>query len=355
MAGPAQAVAPTRPRREGQPRARTGHFQLTNLAARVRRFVGRHGCGRPAPASSWPSRAAATRWRCCPPAGRARRAPATSCWPALAHLNHQLRDDAARDEAFCRRWPSAWACRSTVARADVAALAATARSLARSGRPPARATPSSTTCAPRPRRRGRGRGAHPRRSGRDRAAAAAARRRHARPARRAAVARRASCGRCSTCGRAELRAYLAARGAAWVEDETNADLGDPPQPHPPRPAAAAGPRLPARRVAAAGAHGRARRTTTTPTSSAVADTAAAACHVARTAGPLPRRRRRCWRCRRLSAVGWCGARSRPAGAARGVRLADVERVLALCAALRRRLQCRWPACAWNVFPLMLSY
>ena len=127
--------------------------------------------------------------------------------------------------------------------------------------------------------------------------------------------------------------------------------GHPPQPDPPRPAAAACPRLPARRRAGSWPG----RPTLAHDDDAYLDR---------------RGRHRRGRGRRPKGSGGCcstrAALARPAGGSRppggadrrsrrpappaAVRLADVDRVLAACAGPRGRPAARSPGSAWNVFP-----
>ena len=198
LAGHAKAVTPTRRqarRRAAVDRLSTGssHDQSRRAGSPVRRAA--NGCGRPAPASSPRYPAAAIRWRWCYLLLRARRGR-----PRRAGRPRPPQSSAA---------PRRGAGRSVLPRAGRRGRRAVRRrARRRRGRgrhrrarrrrwPPAQVRyaffEQVRTAA---RRRGRGGRAHPRRSGRDGAAAPAARRRHARAARRAAVARPAWCGRC---------------------------------------------------------------------------------------------------------------------------------------------------------------
>jgi tRNA(Ile)-lysidine synthase len=193
---------------------------LTNLAARVRRFVERH--------ELWPhgarvvaavsgggdSVALVHLLRELETAGHVVLA-------GVAHLNHQLRPEAGSDEAFCRALAGAAGVPCDVARADVGVAAAAARvSVEVAGRDARYAFFEDVRVA---------RGAH---------AVAVA---HTRDDQaetvllrllrgtgthglRGALASRGGVVRpLLTCGRDELRAYLAARGVAWLEDTTNTD------------------------------------------------------------------------------------------------------------------------------------
>ena len=288
-----------------------GTLPMTNLAARVRRFVGRQrlwtpGAGVVAAVSGGGDSVALLRISCAnspPPAtcpARRRRPPQP---PAARQTPTVTRRSAAR-------WPLESGVPFDVARVDVAAAAATARCSPGSGgaRRPLRVLRAGA----RPRRCGRrrGGGAHPRRPGRDRAAAPAARHRHPRAARRRCRARGGVVRPLLDCGRDELRAYLGPAARAWVEDETNADtaslrnrirhdllprLARDYQPGCARASWPARPKL---------AHDDDAYLT------AAADTAAAEVTSQGTGGWRLDAGCACWPAGRLSAAAWCGARSR---------------------------------------------
>jgi len=144
---------------------------------------------------------------------------------ALAHMNHQLRETAARDEEFCRALASRLALPILVTHADVKALAAenghSIEDAARRARYAFFADAASQVNADRIAvghtiddqaetfvlKLARGAGAT------GLGAIYPVRDRIVRPLLETT--------------RVELRDYLTARGEGWVEDETNADLGNP--------------------------------------------------------------------------------------------------------------------------------
>ncbi len=272
---------------------------------------------------------------------------------AVAHLNHQLRAHAGRDEAFCRALAARLGVPFLVERADVAGLARAMALLGRSG--------GATRALRLPRSGARGlwraphrRGPHPRRSGRDGAVASRARGGHPRAC--AGRCRRGarSCVRLLDCSRDELRRLPHRAGGAV------AGRRDQRRPR-------------AIRATACGTN---------------------CCHCSRSA--IARRWRGCWpvpptlpptttHC----SSSWPTRRSRPslatapggmrldvaalaalplalqrrlarralvlAGAARAPGHGDIERLLDGLRTRRDRRRPKPPACAWNVFPRMLSY
>ena len=193
---------------------------MTNLAARVRRFVERHelwprGARVVAAVSGGGDSVALVHLL------RELETGGHVVLAGVAHLNHQLRPEAGSDEAFCRTLASAAGVPFDVARANVGVAATAARvSVEVAGRDARYAFFEDVRVA---------RGAH---------AVAVA---HTRDDQaetvllrllrgagthglRGALASRGGVVRpLLTCGRDELRAYLAARGVAWLEDATNAD------------------------------------------------------------------------------------------------------------------------------------
>jgi tRNA(Ile)-lysidine synthase len=193
---------------------------LTNLAARVRRFVEHRqlwprGARIVAAVSGGGDSVALVHLL------RELEADGHVVLAGVAHLNHRLRPDASRDEAFCRGLADAAAVPCDVGHADVAAAAASARvsvevagrdaryaffedvRVARAGHAVAVAHTRDDQAETVLLRLLRGAGTH---------------------GLRGALASRGGVVRpLLTCGRDELRGYLAARGAAWLEDATNAD------------------------------------------------------------------------------------------------------------------------------------
>jgi tRNA(Ile)-lysidine synthase len=139
----------------------------------------------------------------------------------LAHLNHQLRAEADDDEAFCRALAAAAGVPCDVAHVDVAAAATDARaSIEVAGRDAryafferVRAAREAHAVAV----------AHTRDDQAETVLLRLLRGAGTRGLRGALPARGGIVRPLLECGRAELRAYLAARGADWRDDATNAD------------------------------------------------------------------------------------------------------------------------------------
>jgi tRNA(Ile)-lysidine synthase len=193
---------------------------VTNLAARVRRFVERQ--------QLWPPGA---RVVAAVSGGgdsvalfhllRELAASGHVVLAALAHLNHQLRPEAERDEAFCRALADAAGVPCDVARVAVAAAAAAGRqSVEVAGRDAryaffeqVRASRAAHAVAV----------AHTRDDQAETVLLRLLRGAGTRGLRGALPARGGIVRPLLSCGRDDLRAHLAARGAAWLEDATNAD------------------------------------------------------------------------------------------------------------------------------------
>ncbi len=193
---------------------------MTNLAARVRRFVEPHQLWPPgarvvaAVSGGGDSVALVHLLRELEGGGHLVLA-------GLAHLNHRLRPEADDDEAFCRALAAAAGVSCDVAHVDVAAAAAAARvSVEVAGREAryaffervrlARAAHAVAV-------------AHTRDDQAETVLLRLLRGAGTRGLRGALPSRGGIVRPLLTCGRDELRAYLAARGAAWREDATNAD------------------------------------------------------------------------------------------------------------------------------------
>ncbi len=269
----------------------------------------------------------------------------------LAHLNHQLRPDAARDEEFCHALAGAVGVPFDAARVDVAAVAATARS---SPEVAARQVRYAFFDEVRTRRAAAAVAvAHTRDDQAETVLLRLLRGAGTRGLRGALPSRGGVVRPLLTCGRDELRAYLRARGAAWVEDETNADtailrnrIRHDLLPRLVRDYQPGAPRILARTAELAHDDD--------AYLSAVADTAAAAVTSKKTGGVC------------LDVPGGAGvaAGNRPAGRAahargggRGARRAARRRRPDLRVVPDRAggSAYRWRASAWNVFPLTLSY
>lgn len=193
---------------------------MTNLAARVRGFVGRQQLWPPgarvvAAVSGGGDSVALVHLL------RELEAGGHLVLAGLAHLNHRLRAEADDDEAFCRALAASAGVPCDVAHVDVAAAAAAVRAsvevagrdaryaffeqvrIARAAHAVAVAHTRDDQAETVLLRLLRGAGTHGLRG--------------ALPARGGIVRP------LLTCGRDELRSYLAARGAVWREDATNAD------------------------------------------------------------------------------------------------------------------------------------
>ncbi|HUU34589.1 MAG TPA: tRNA lysidine(34) synthetase TilS, partial [Vicinamibacterales bacterium] len=195
-----------------------------NIAARVRRYVDRHqlwlGGGRVVAAVSGGSDSVSLLWilKDLHDAGAVSLA-------GVAHLNHQLRTDAAKDEAFCRALAERAGTPFVAARSDIAALAREWRcSVEVAAR---RARYSFLEQARRAYRAEHIAVAHTRDDQAETVVMRLLRGTGTRGLRGALPARGHVVRPLLDCSRAELRSFLAARGEAWVEDETNADLGHP--------------------------------------------------------------------------------------------------------------------------------
>jgi tRNA(Ile)-lysidine synthase len=193
---------------------------LTNLAARVRRFVERQ--------QLWPPGA---RVVAAVSGGgdsvalfhllRELAAGGHVVLAGVAHLNHQLRPEAERDEGFCRALADAAGVPCDIGRVDVAALAAARRqSVEVAGRDAryafferVRVSRAAHAVAV----------AHTRDDQAETVLMRLLRGTGTRGLRGALPSRGGMVRPLLSCGRDELRAYLAARGAAWLEDATNAD------------------------------------------------------------------------------------------------------------------------------------
>jgi len=304
---------------------------MTNLAARVRRFAAREGLWSPgarvvvAVSGGGDSVALVHLLTELAAAG-------DLVLAGLVHLNHQLRPTADRDEALCRALADSCGVPIDAARRDVAAAARAGR---RSPEVAARDLRYALFEDARVRRTAevvavahtrddqaetvllrllRGTGPHGLRGMRPR------RDRIARPL--------------LGCGRDELRRYLAARGASWSEDETNADPAIPRNrirhellPRLTRDYQPATARVLARLADLAAADDE--------VLAAAADTAAARLSSNETGG---------WRLDTVALAAVPPAIAHRvvrgllerAGAARAVRVADVDRVLAACRAAQAR-------------------
>jgi tRNA(Ile)-lysidine synthase len=193
---------------------------LTNLAARVRRFAERQqlwprGARVVAAVSGGGDSVALVHLL------RELEASGQVVLVGLAHLNHQLRPEADRDEAFCRTLARDAGVPCDVARVDVGGAAAAARvSVEVAGRDARYAFFEEVRVS---------RGAHTvavAHTRDDQAETVLLRllRGAGTHGLRGALASRGGIVRpLLSCGRDELRGYLAARGLAWLEDTTNAD------------------------------------------------------------------------------------------------------------------------------------
>ena len=223
---------------------------VTNLAAQVRRSVERQQLWPPGARVVAAVSGGADSVALAAPAARARGRRRPRCWPALAHLNHQLR--APRPTATRRSAARSRARLGVPLRRRPRGRRGRWRAAARRRSRWRRAAPATRSSS----RRASARAAHAvavahtaRRSGRDGAAAAAARRRHPRAARR-------SCRRAARIVRPLLdvrarraAADLAARGESWRRGRDQRRPRASAQPHPPRAAAAAGRATTSRAVA----------------------------------------------------------------------------------------------------------
>jgi tRNA(Ile)-lysidine synthase len=193
---------------------------LTNLAARVRRFVERQQLWPPgarivAAVSGGGDSVALVHLL------RELAAGGHLVLAGIAHLNHRLRPEADHDEAFCRALAAAAGVLCDVTHVDVAAAAGAARvSVEVAGRHAryaffarvreARAAHAVAV-------------AHTRDDQAETVLLRLLRGAGTRGLRGALPSRGGIVRPLLTCGRDELRAYLAARGACWREDATNAD------------------------------------------------------------------------------------------------------------------------------------
>ena len=197
---------------------------MTDIAARVRRYVDRHQLwltgGRVLAAVSGGSDSVSLLWIL-----RELQDAGAVALTGVAHLNHQLRAHADRDEEFCRALAGRLAVPLVVGRVDVAALARAGRCsievAARRARyaflDEVRVATSSDHVAV----------AHTRDDQAETVLMRLVRGAGTRGLRGVLPARGAVVRPLLDCGRDELRQFLAARSQTWVEDETNADLSHP--------------------------------------------------------------------------------------------------------------------------------
>lgn len=197
---------------------------MTDIAARVRRYVDRHQLwltgGRVVAALSGGSDSVSMLWIL-----RELQDAGAVALTAVAHLNHQLRDHALRDEDFCRALAERMAVPLVVERVDVAALArawhcsieVAARRARYAFLEEARVASRADHVAV----------AHTRDDQAETVLMRVVRGAGTRGLRGVLPVRGAVVRPLLDCGRDELRRFLAARGEPWVEDETNADLSHP--------------------------------------------------------------------------------------------------------------------------------
>ena len=197
---------------------------MTDIAARVRRYVDRHQLwlaeGRVLVAVSGGSDSVALLWILL----ELHESGAVAL-AGLAHLNHQLRASAARDEAFCRALAERVGVPLVAEHMDVAALARDWRCstevAARRARyaflEGARVTCGAMHIAV----------AHTRDDQAETVLMRLMRGTGTRGLRGVLPARGSVVRPLLDCSRDQLRQFLTARGETWVEDETNADLSHP--------------------------------------------------------------------------------------------------------------------------------
>ncbi len=195
-----------------------------NIAARVRRYVDRHqlwsGGGRVVAAVSGGSDSVSLVWIL-----KDLHDQGAVSLAAIAHLNHQLRADAARDESFCRALAERIGVPFAADRIDVAARArawsCSVEVAARRARyqflEEARCVHGADHIAV----------AHTRDDQAETVVMRLLRGTGTRGLRGALPARGRVVRPLLDCSRGELRRFLTGRGETWVEDETNADLGNP--------------------------------------------------------------------------------------------------------------------------------
>ena len=197
---------------------------MTDIAARVRRYVDRHQLWltgeRVVAALSGGSDSVSLLWVL-----RELQDAGAVSLTAVAHLNHQLRAHALRDEDFCRALAERMGVPLVVERVDVAALARAGRCsievAARRARyaffEKARVASRADHVAV----------AHTRDDQAETVLMRLVRGAGTRGLRGVLPVRGAVVRPLLDCGRDELRQFLAARREPWVEDETNADLSYP--------------------------------------------------------------------------------------------------------------------------------